>query len=54
MSSDSELVRGEIGVEERADVELVGICSGAFEAEVICVRFLVLDAKDPKLPNLPK
>ena len=34
MSSDSELVRGEIGVEERTDVELFCICSGSLEAEV--------------------
>ena len=34
MSSDSELVRGEVRVEERADVDMFCICSGYFQAEL--------------------
>ena len=34
MSSVSELVRGEVGVEERVDDDMFCIFSGSFEAEV--------------------
>ena len=34
MSSVSELVRGEVGVEERVDVDMFCIFSGTVEAEV--------------------
>ena len=34
MSSDSELVRGDVEVEERLDIDLCCVFSGSFEAEV--------------------
>ena len=34
MSSDSELVRGDVKVEERLDIDMFCIFSGSFEAEV--------------------
>ena len=52
MSSDSEPVRGEVGVEERVDVDMFCVFSGAFEAEILCVRKLFSGLKRSEVAEL--